>query len=119
MGKRFDNKKEGNFKYKKINLLVMIIFIVIIALIVGILYNKNNFYENDNIMNKLGKIIILPNEDPIIETIENAEGLKNESPFYANVKNKDKILIFPKATRIIIYREKENRIINVGPIVDE
>lgn len=110
---------KANFKYKIINILVILLFLLVIIATIIMFNYKFSQNANYNILNKLNQIIILPNEEPIIESIDNAEGLKGESPFYADVEHGDKIFIFPKAHRIIIYREKDNKIINVGPIVDE
>ena len=113
------NKHIKNFKYKKMNILIFCVFLLIVIIVALVFKNKYSLNTKEGVVNKLNKIIVLPNEEPIIETINDAEGLKKESPFYANVENDDKILIFPKASRIIIYREKENKIINVGPIIDK
>ncbi len=70
------------------------------------------------ILEKVGKHLILPNETPEITTIEQA-GELNAQPFFSGVKDGDKILIYPKAARIIIYRPSDNILVNVGPIVDD
>ena len=119
-------KKNGLDKNDKISMLkaiaiVLVAEIIIALIIAGIVFiiHKNSINNEDRIINKVNKILILPNEKPIINTIEDATGLKKESPFYNNVRNGDKILIYSNSAKVIIYREKENKIINVGPIIND
>ena len=72
--------------------------------------------EEEVLKKKLGKIVQLPNEDPTILVISDAEGLQKHSSFYGNVRNGDKILIYIKTKQIIIYREDENQVVNIGSI---
>lgn len=72
--------------------------------------------ETSNLVNKVGKLIDLPkDESPTIATVQDKEKLKDQ-PFFADAENGDKILIYPQSKKAIIYRQKENRLINVGPI---
>jgi hypothetical protein len=54
-------------------------------------------------------------ETPTLATVTDKTKLKDQ-PFFKDAENGDQILIFPQAKKAIIYREKENRLINVGPI---
>ena len=65
---------------------------------------------------QVAKIMIVPTETPIVASVEQADTLKKEQPFYANVQNGDKLLIYPQAAKAIIYRVSENKIINAGPV---
>lgn len=60
--------------------------------------------------------MFLPEEDPTIATITDAENLIQQQPFYAGAQNGDKLLIFPNAKKAIIYSEARDKLINVGPI---
>lgn len=65
---------------------------------------------------KIGKLISVPkDETPTLATVTDKTKLKDQ-PFFKDAENGDQILIFPQAKKAIIYREKENRLINVGPI---
>lgn len=71
------------------------------------------------VADKVGKLIELPtDEDPqlLIITQEDLEKFKDQ-PFIANVKIGDKTLVFAKRKVAIIYREADNRIINVVTLV--
>jgi hypothetical protein len=72
--------------------------------------------ETQAIVEKVGKLIDLPkDETPTLATILDKEKLKDQA-FFNNAKNGDKILIYTKAQKAIIYREADNKIINVGPV---
>lgn len=65
---------------------------------------------------KVAKLIDVPkDEPPTLATVTDKEKLKDQ-PFFKDAQNGDQILIFPQVKKAIIYREKENKLINVGPI---
>ena len=65
---------------------------------------------------KVSKLLQLPkDETPTVATVQDKEKLKDQ-PFFKDSQNGDKLLIYTKAQKAIIYRDAENRIINVGPI---
>lgn len=72
--------------------------------------------EVTDLMKRLGKLIVLPEEEPLVATIQDAAALAAEQPFYKNTENGDKLIIFPKKAQAVIYRPSENMLINVGPI---
>ncbi len=102
----------------------IIILVAVVALAVfGTCYLILDGFKDQNdptvIVDKVGKHIMLPSgETPEVSTVEGASDLASQ-PFFQNVKDGDKILIYPKAARIIIYRPSENILVNVGPIVDD
>ena len=64
----------------------------------------------------VGNLMALPKgETPTLATVLDKDKLKDQ-PFFNSSKNGDIILIYTKAQKAIIFREKENKIINVGPI---
>jgi hypothetical protein len=71
----------------------------------------------DELVKKVGKLTGLPDEKPLATTITNVEKLQSQT-FFANAENGDEVLVFENSGRAIIYREKLNRIINDGPLVD-
>ncbi|MBI2798008.1 hypothetical protein HYX70_01750 [Candidatus Saccharibacteria bacterium] len=72
--------------------------------------------ETDVLVKQVGKLITLPtDETPTVATIVDKDKLKDQ-PFFTNAQNGDKILIYTKAKKAIIYRPKDNKLINVGPI---
>lgn len=72
--------------------------------------------ENDALIEKVSKIFALPkDETPTIATITDKEKLKDQA-FFANAQNGDKVIIYSKSKKAIIYRPKENIIVNSGPV---
>jgi hypothetical protein len=70
---------------------------------------------NLRLMEKVGSLMILPNEEPIIASINEAEALRKEQPFYNGVENGDQLIVFPKAQKAVIYSPSKNVIVNSGP----
>lgn len=64
----------------------------------------------------VSKLMIIPDEDPIIVTVTDKERLKDQ-PFFAQAKNGDKVLIFQNARKAILFDPVSNKIIEVGPLV--
>lgn len=61
----------------------------------------------------VSKIYLLPEgETPTIATVTDPDKLKSKI-FFANAKSGDKVLIYTKADKVILYRPSENKIINV------
>lgn len=72
--------------------------------------------DTQNLVEKVSKLIDVPkDEEPTVAAIADKSKLKDQ-PFFSNAENGDKILIFTKAKKAIIYRESTNRLINVGPL---
>lgn len=108
---------------------ILSILIVLVIILLGYaVYNK--FYtktiykgqqlpekEVKSLVKKVSKIINVPEEIPVIVEIENAETIMLEQKFYAGSKDGDYLIMFPAAQKAMIYRKKENKLINVGPII--
>jgi hypothetical protein len=71
--------------------------------------------ESKRIIEKVSKIIILPNEVPTVAKIGDITKLKNQQ-FFINAQNGDQVLFFNTAKKAILYRESINKIIEVSPI---
>lgn len=64
---------------------------------------------------KVSQIAVLPeDETPTVLTVSDLTKL-HANPFFVNAKLKDKILIFKKAERIILYDPLGHKIVNMGP----
>jgi len=75
--------------------------------------------ESAEVMAKVKKLMVIPNEEAQVATVLDVENLKKTQAFFTDAKNNDKILIFPLAKKAILYRPSENIIINVAPIIDQ
>lgn len=118
------NKTNTN-KKKLLNYIFLLVFLVLLGLS-GYLYRQlsiekktNNSTESikeaEMLKAKVGKLAILPDEMPVVGTINDKDKFKDQ-PFFAKAENGDKILIFSESKKAFIYREKDNLIINSGPI---
>lgn len=77
------------------------------------LISKN---EVEAITTAIGRFMNLPkDEQPTIATITDQEKLKTQ-PFFKNSKNGDKVLIYTKVGKAILYRPSTNRIIEFAPL---
>jgi hypothetical protein len=106
--------------------------LVVVALVVltALLYQQNRDLKNasasssasgkqesQRLTKKVGQLIELPSNDTAtVATVRNAKRLQRQR-FFRNAENGDKVLIFTKAKRVVVYREQDNRIVNVGPVV--
>lgn len=117
---------EKSGKLSKILLIIGGIIVVLLAAAAiyffikyqGIKKNPNQVSqaETNRLVKLVGQLMALPkDETPTLATVQDKSKLAGQS-FFDNVQNGDVILIYTKAKKAIVYREKGNRIINVGPI---
>ena len=72
--------------------------------------------EIQNVINKVGKLIVLPEgETPTVATVSDPARLKDQ-PFFARAKVGDRVLIYTKAKKAILYDEANNKIVEVAPV---
>lgn len=71
--------------------------------------------ETRSVTNQLGKLMELPNEEPTVATILDYTKLKDQ-PFFAKAKNGDKVIIYTKAMKAILFRPDTNKVIDFAPI---
>ncbi len=73
--------------------------------------------ENKRLVDHLRKIMDLPkDEEPQIAVISDLTPFQNQ-PFFSKAKVGDKLIIFTKAGKAILYNPQGEKIIEVGPIV--
>ncbi|MBU2025897.1 MAG: hypothetical protein ABIC19_01745 [Patescibacteria group bacterium] len=76
--------------------------------------------QTKQMLEKVSRHIVIPSdEEPIIADISDPESLVKQESFYENAKRGDKIIVYEKARKAIIYRPDEDKLINVGPIYIE
>ena len=72
--------------------------------------------ELQEIVAKVGKLFVLPEgEEPTLATVADPEQLKDQ-PFFVRAKKGDKVLVYNKAQKAILYDPVLNKIIEVAPI---
>ncbi len=116
-------------KTKKI--LSILILIIILLLAFAIFKKFYNPIDESNkktdqlsekqvasIVKKISKLIVVPSDEkPMIVPILNADELIAEQRFYIGSEDGDYVIVYPNAKKAIIYRESENKLINVGPVI--
>jgi hypothetical protein len=69
-----------------------------------------------NIIAEVGKLIVLPEgEEPTVVTISDVEKLQGQA-FFANAKNGDKVLVYTKSGKAVLYDPVVKKVIEVAPL---
>lgn len=72
--------------------------------------------EINDTVGRVSKMMLLPtDEGPSLATVTDKGKLKDQA-FFKFAENGDKVLIYAKNQKAILYRPKDNKIINVAPI---
>ncbi len=72
--------------------------------------------EAKQLSNDVGKLIELPSDEtPTIATVVDAAKVKTQA-FFTNAQNGDKVLLYSKSGKAILYRPTTNKIVEVAPI---
>ncbi len=103
-----------------------IALLVISILIVSSLntYNKKNEFKTTHnpekakevaltLKDEVGNLYVLPPEDPVVATVTDDSTLPKNS-FYDQAENGDKILVFEKAGKLLLYRPSVKKIVDVA-----
>lgn len=112
-------------KYIKILLLVLIVATVSSTVTALNFYSKLKNFENPaaaseaetkRIVADVSEVIILPaDEVPTLATVSEPEKLKDQ-PFFANAQAGDKVLVYTKAQRAILWRPSARKVIEVSAL---
>lgn len=80
--------------------------------------SEKNQAETDRVLGSLKKALLVTETDaPTVARVEEPDKLKKSNQeFYKDIQKGDYLVIFPK--RAIIYRESNDQIINVAPIIN-
>lgn len=119
--------------YRKLPFLIALIAIFLVGVGVGVYFYLqstgqgsiigNTANKNDEVrilVEKVGKLYDLPQgEVPTIATVSDIAKLSQQE-FFKRAQNGDKVLIYTKAKKAILYRPSTNKIIEIGPVnIDE
>ena len=107
-------------------LLIAVVFLFIIFLIVYFLIayqsNKSNpdvalQKETKVLTDRIGRFMELPlDEQPTLATVTDQEKLKGQN-FFTHAQNGDKLLVYPKAKKAILYRPSTKKIVEVSNLI--
>jgi hypothetical protein len=103
--------------------------VVVLAITAGFFFKENRDLKkdpnavaqatSDRVIDKVGELYILPNkEKPTVAKIENKSKLEGQS-FFLNARNGDYLLVYGDAKIALLYREEDNKLVNVGPVNTE
>ena len=117
-------------KHRRLRVPIIFLWVVILALAGALGYTiwLNQSLRNPEAQTKLaeqasqeiidgvGRLIVVPTGKPTVATITDITKLKeSNSEFYKDAQNGDVLLIYE--TEAIIYRKAENKIVAVAPVV--
>jgi len=73
--------------------------------------------QTQALIDRVGLLMQLPkSETPTVAGVSDAAAAKQQSAFFANAANGDKVLMYVKAGEAILYRPSTNKIILVAPL---
>lgn len=72
--------------------------------------------QKNAVIAKVKALTVLPEEEPVLFTVNDANLLKSQQAFFKDAENGDVLLVFQKDSKALIFREATNQIINAGPI---
>lgn len=70
--------------------------------------------KTKTILDQLSKLIELPEGEAKIVVVSDVETLKATQPFFIKAQNGDNLVVYENEA--ILFRQSENRIINIGPV---
>jgi|SRR3989344_6741920 len=77
---------------------------------------NQNQTEAKKLVTEISKFLILPeNEEPTIATVSDPEILKDQ-PFFFKAQKGDKVLIYSKSKKAILYNPATKKVVEVAPI---
>ncbi|HUC89742.1 MAG TPA: hypothetical protein VMR45_02985 [Patescibacteria group bacterium] len=116
--KRHATKKRCSYWTKIIFIGSPILVVAIIAAGITLQLRKSSDLDLSNVYvvtKRVSRHYQLPaGETPALATVTDKKSL--QTPFLQQANNGDKILIYQKAQRVIIYRPDTDKIIDVGPV---
>ena len=122
--------KSGGSKRRPLGLWIALIVTAAVAVgsaatAVVFIVKYNNLKKDPNIsaqntkqriVDNVSKLYDVPQEEPTLAKVTEAEKIKKQQEFFKNAQNGDYILVWPNAKLGLLYRESTNKVINVGPV---
>lgn len=108
------------------SLVVSGVIIAILLITIGILgwkyyqvsnnTEKNTKETSERIVRSVGELYLTPtDEEPTVAQIQDKDKLGNQD-FFKNARNGDYLLVYQKNKIALVYRENDDKLVNVGPV---
>lgn len=96
---------------------ILVILVLIFILIKFVFFKKEEIKsETEILVNRVSQIVYLPEgEIPSVATVTDPEKLKNQN-FFENAKTGDKVLIYSKKGKAILYDPLSHKIVNISSV---
>ncbi|MBP9817868.1 hypothetical protein KBC75_03920 [Candidatus Shapirobacteria bacterium] len=101
----------------KFSRLRVIVLVIILVFMVGVIFYKKN-KNKENVWQEVSKLMVLPSETPRIGEVTDKTKLIGQK-FFEQSEDGDKVLIFDKALKAVLYRPSLNKIIEVTELTGE
>lgn len=73
--------------------------------------------QAEQTVERVGKLMVLPNnETPAVMTVVDKSKIKNIPFLERTVQNNDKVLVYSKTKKVVVYRPAEHKIVDIGPV---
>lgn len=100
--------------------------IVVFAALAGFFFMESKTLKNnpdvarekqsERIIDKVARLYQLPGgEQPTVAQVQDKEKLKDQT-FFSAAQDGDYLLIYTNARLALLYREQDNKLVNVGPV---
>jgi hypothetical protein len=109
---------------RKINILLSIVGVVVVAgIVVGIVLflhsrqgKQADVAQGQGIIQKVSKIYVLPNEEPVVAQIKDKNKLAKGQTFDGKAQTGDYVLLYSGAKIALLYRDSIHKLVSVTPI---
>ena len=116
----------NTIRQRKLPIVLLSAVIVILLAVIGVLvwkYQQTNTDEasknketSARILEKVSDLYMVPtNEEPTVALVQDKSKLGNQE-FFKKAQNGDYLIIYQKDKIALIYREKDDKLVNVGPV---
>ncbi len=126
-----DCKKDSTLtkKSKRSKVFIVLVVVAVVLAVAGWYsydYYRSHYgtdqqkidYEIQKIVAHVSKLMVLPiDETPVLATISDVETLSKQQNFFLGAANGDKLLIYQKTLKAIIWSPSSGKLVNVGPVI--
>lgn len=111
--------------FRKYLFLILVLLVIVLAGLAVYFYiqsrsgnaqTRASLAEVKSLTKKVGDLMVLPSDEmPTIATVSDPEALRDQA-FFADAKIGDKVLIYSKAKKAILYDPTQDKIVTIAPL---